>query len=53
VGAVYSAKDSYSIGLMLLSDLALAGCVHAYGRMREAGRTAPARSAPEEERIAG
>jgi hypothetical protein len=31
----------------------LASCVHAYGRMREAGRTAPARSAPEEERIAG
>ncbi|MEJ8657047.1 nitrate/nitrite transporter [Streptomyces sp. MS1.AVA.4] len=34
MGAVYSAKDSYSIGFMLLSDLALAGCVYAYGRMR-------------------
>lgn len=34
MGAVYSAKDSYSIGFMLLSNLALAGCVHAYGRMR-------------------
>lgn len=38
MGAVYSAKDSYSIGFMLLSDLALAGCVYAYGRMRDAGR---------------
>ncbi|MFE1438122.1 nitrate/nitrite transporter [Streptomyces sp. NPDC058739] len=38
MGAVYSAKDSYSIGFMLLSDLALAGCVYAYARMREAGR---------------
>ncbi|MFD7100064.1 MFS transporter [Streptomyces xanthophaeus] len=36
MGAVYSAKDSYSIGFMLLSDLALAGCVYAYGRMRTA-----------------
>ncbi|WP_055697230.1 MFS transporter [Streptomyces silaceus] len=36
MGAIYSAKDSYSIGFMLLSDLALAGCVYAYGRMREA-----------------
>ncbi|WP_328725169.1 nitrate/nitrite transporter [Streptomyces sp. NBC_00259] len=34
MGAVYSTKDSYSIGFMLLSDLALAGCVYAYGRMR-------------------
>ncbi|MCB5167743.1 MFS transporter [Streptomyces bambusae] len=39
MGAVYSAKDSYSIGFMLLSDLALAGCVYALGRMRDAGRT--------------
>ncbi|MFG2946001.1 nitrate/nitrite transporter [Streptomyces adustus] len=39
MGAVYSAKGSYAIGFMLLSDLALAGCVYAYGRMREAGRT--------------
>ncbi|MEV5725278.1 MFS transporter [Streptomyces pharetrae] len=37
MGAVYSAKDSYSIAFMLLSDLALAGCVYAYGRMRTAG----------------
>ncbi|MEV5980274.1 MFS transporter [Streptomyces sp. NPDC052114] len=36
MGAIYSAKDSYSIGFMLLSDLALAGCVYAYGRMRDA-----------------
>ncbi|MGV9882032.1 MFS transporter [Streptomyces sp. NPDC003006] len=34
MGAIHSAKDSYSIGFMLLSDLALAGCVYAYGRMR-------------------
>ncbi|MEU9316889.1 MFS transporter [Streptomyces sp. NPDC048295] len=34
MGAIYSAKGSYSIGFMLLSDLALAGCVYAYGRMR-------------------
>ncbi|MFC8513694.1 MFS transporter [Streptomyces sp. NPDC057257] len=44
MGAVYSAKNSYSIGFMLLSDLALAGCVYAYGRMRDAGRGAPAES---------
>ncbi|AYA19270.1 NarK/NasA family nitrate transporter [Streptomyces alfalfae] len=36
MGAIYSAKDSYSIGFMLLSDLALAGCVYSYGRMRNA-----------------
>ncbi|MGW4163881.1 MFS transporter [Streptomyces sp. NPDC004788] len=34
MGAIYSTKGSYSIGFMLLSDLALAGCVYAYGRMR-------------------
>ncbi len=34
MGAVHSAKGSYSIGFMLLSDLALAGCVYAYVRMR-------------------
>jgi NNP family nitrate/nitrite transporter-like MFS transporter len=34
MGAIYSAKDSYAIGFMLLSDLALAGCVYAYARMR-------------------
>ncbi|MCX0243710.1 MULTISPECIES: MFS transporter [Streptomyces] len=38
MGAIYSAKDSYSIGYMLLSDLALAGCVYAYGRMRNVQR---------------
>jgi NNP family nitrate/nitrite transporter-like MFS transporter len=53
VGAVCSAKDSYSIGFMLLSDLALAGCVHAYDGMRDPGRTALARPVPEKERIAG
>ncbi|MFD4633397.1 nitrate/nitrite transporter [Streptomyces sp. NPDC058284] len=36
MGAIHSAKGSYSIGFMLLSDLALAGCVYAYGRMRNA-----------------
>ncbi|MET8097229.1 MFS transporter [Streptomyces sp. NPDC005236] len=39
MGAVYSAKSSYAIGFMLLSDLALAGCVYAYGRMRDVGPT--------------
>lgn len=34
MGAIYSSQNSYSIGFMLLSDLALAGCVYAYGRMR-------------------
>ncbi|MEU1090530.1 MFS transporter [Streptomyces sp. NPDC005576] len=38
MGAIYSAKGSYSIGFMLLSDLALAGCVYAYGRMRNIQR---------------
>ncbi|GGZ64930.1 MFS transporter [Streptomyces subrutilus] len=43
MGAVYSAEGSYAIGFMLLSDLALAGCVYAYGRMRTVGRpTEPA-----------
>ncbi|QGZ48796.1 hypothetical protein GPZ77_10760 [Streptomyces sp. QHH-9511] len=27
-------RPSYAIGFTLLSDLALAGCVYAYGRMR-------------------
>ncbi|MEV0370786.1 MFS transporter [Streptomyces sp. NPDC050636] len=40
MGAVYSGKGSYSIGFMLLSDLALAGCVYAFGRMRTAGAEA-------------
>ena len=34
MGAVYSAQGSYSIGFMLLSDLALAGSVYSVGRMR-------------------
>ncbi|WP_246102199.1 MFS transporter [Streptomyces piniterrae] len=37
MGAVYGTKGSYAIGFMLLSDLALAGCVYAFGRMRTAG----------------
>ncbi|UKY53954.1 MFS transporter [Streptomyces inhibens] len=41
MGAIYSSKGTYSLGFMLLSDLALAGCVYAFGRMRTAGaRTA-------------
>ncbi len=40
MGAIYSAKDSYSIGFMLLSDLALAGAVYSYGRMRSLKRDA-------------
>ncbi|MEV7105480.1 MFS transporter [Streptomyces atroolivaceus] len=38
MGAIYSAKESYAIGFMLLSDLALAGAVYAYGRMRTVRR---------------
>lgn len=37
MGAIYSAKESYAIGYMLLAMLALAGSVYAYGRMRDAG----------------
>ncbi|CAM5281394.1 putative nitrate/nitrite transporter NarK2 [Streptomyces avidinii] len=37
MGAIYSGKGSYSIGFMLLSDLALAGCVYAAVRMRGVG----------------
>lgn len=33
MGAVYGAEHSYAIGLMLLSDLALAACVYAAVRM--------------------
>lgn len=40
MGAIYSSQGSYSIGFMLLSDLALAGCVYAYGRMRNIRPTA-------------
>ena len=36
MGAVYGTKGSYSIGLMLLSDLALAAMVYAAVRMRRA-----------------
>ncbi|MEV0093966.1 MFS transporter [Streptomyces sp. NPDC050738] len=43
MGAIYSAQNSYSIGFMLLSDLALAGCVYAYGRMRSIRPGAPVR----------
>lgn len=48
MGAIYSAKGSYSIGFMLLSDLALAGCVYAYGRMRniQRDRSRPGPAAP-------
>ncbi|MEU9864326.1 MFS transporter [Streptomyces sp. NPDC047971] len=51
MGAIYSAKDSYSIGFMLLSDLALAGCVYAYGRMR-AIRPAGEGGSPEVSKVA-
>lgn len=34
MGAIHSAKGTYSIGCMLLPDLAPAGCVHVFGRMR-------------------
>ncbi|MGW0735219.1 nitrate/nitrite transporter [Streptomyces sp. NPDC002851] len=47
MGAIYSAKDSYAIGFMLLSDLALAGCVYAFGRMRTAGRAESGRAGAE------
>ncbi|MGX1611976.1 MFS transporter, partial [Streptomyces celluloflavus] len=46
MGAVYSGTGSYSIGLMLLSDLALAGCVYAAGRMRAVGTTPIDTTAP-------
>ncbi|MER6343525.1 MFS transporter [Streptomyces sp. NPDC001595] len=48
MGAVYSARGSYAIGFMLLSDLALAGCVYAYGRMRTTSVSA-AETRPEAE----
>ncbi|WP_425824839.1 nitrate/nitrite transporter [Streptomyces fractus] len=35
MGAIYSNKNSYAIGFMLLAMLAMAGCVYAYGRMRD------------------
>ena len=41
MGAVYGAKHSYSIGLMLLSDLALAAMVYAAVRMRRTGAAKP------------
>ncbi|WP_037578800.1 MFS transporter [Phaeacidiphilus oryzae] len=37
MGAIYSAKSSYAIGFMLLSDLALAGAVYSIARMRTDG----------------
>ncbi|MFI9045402.1 MFS transporter [Streptomyces sp. NPDC053427] len=36
LGAVHRGKGTYSLGFMLLSDLALAGCLYALGRMRTA-----------------
>jgi NNP family nitrate/nitrite transporter-like MFS transporter len=47
MGAVYNAKQSYAIGFMLLSDLALAGCVYAYGRMRDLGADAAEAEPPQ------
>ncbi|MFJ8038930.1 MFS transporter [Kitasatospora sp. NPDC096147] len=41
MGAIYSAEGSYSIGFMLLSDLALAGCVYAAVRMRSVRTDSP------------
>ncbi|MET9951696.1 MFS transporter [Streptomyces sp. NPDC006339] len=52
MGAIYSAKDSYSIGFMLLSDLALAGCVYAYGRMRTVRPEGGGAPAPEVTKVA-
>ncbi|MGW7430430.1 MFS transporter [Streptomyces sp. NPDC054861] len=52
MGAIYSAKDSYSIGFMLLSDLALAGCVYAYGRMRTIRPTGEDSGSPEVSKVA-
>lgn len=52
MGAIYSAKDSYSIGFMLLSDLALAGCVYAYGRMRNVTPTADGERSGEVRKVA-
>lgn len=52
MGAIYSAKDSYSIGFMLLSDLALAGCVYAYGRMRTLRPAGDDGGAPEVSKVA-
>lgn len=41
MGAIYSAKGTYSIGLMLLSDLAFAGALYAAARMhRRTGASA-------------
>lgn len=52
MGAIYSAKDSYSIGFMLLSDLALAGCVYAYGRMRTLRPSGEGGGSPEVSKVA-
>ncbi|MGW7573923.1 MFS transporter [Streptomyces sp. NPDC054765] len=37
MGAVHRGTGSYALGFMLLSDLALAGCVYALARLRTAG----------------
>ncbi|HEY3871814.1 MAG TPA: NarK/NasA family nitrate transporter [Actinocrinis sp.] len=42
MGAIYTAKHTYSIGLMLLSDLAFAAALYSITRMRERGRAAGA-----------
>ena len=42
MGAVYSAEASYAIGLMLLSDVALASAVYTAVKMGHVGRAAPA-----------
>jgi NNP family nitrate/nitrite transporter-like MFS transporter len=38
MGAIYTAKGSYAIGFMLLSDLALAGAVYAIARMNTSAK---------------
>ena len=42
MGAVYSAEQSYAIGLMLLSDVALAAAVFTAVKMSGLARTNPA-----------
>jgi NNP family nitrate/nitrite transporter-like MFS transporter len=39
MGAIYSAKGTYSIGLMLLSDLAFAAALYSITRMKQRGTT--------------
>lgn len=38
LAAVYSSQDSFAIGFMLLSNLALVGCFYCYARMRGSAR---------------